>query len=137
MENTRPKQTKEKIQSILNRITFKFFEHDFEFRVFSKGDGFLIQVRTVMRDCITNKMGYQHGGKHYISQHAIDSEVVFKGLKACKDFVDHELHEAFRVDDVQLFDPHLDIDSLLDSIRYMKRDSRAGSWTPQKTMENV
>lgn len=130
-------QTKQTIQAALSRIQFNFFGHYFEWQVMEKGDGFLIQVGTVMTDVLTNEVGLQKGGKHYISKHAIDSEVIFKGFKACKDFATHELHEAFRVDGVQVFDPHVDFNSLLDALRYMKRDSRQGSWIPQRPLENV
>ena len=120
-------QTKRAIEELLQRIDFKFFDHSFRFKVMSKGDGFLIQVETIMKDVLTGEASLQKGGKHYVSKHAIDSEVIFKGFKACKDFATHELHKAFRVDGVQVFDPHVDFESLLEALRYMKRDSRQGS----------
>ncbi len=130
-------QTKENIERLLRRVTFNFFGHSFNWRVMAKGDGFLIQVGTTMEDVLTKEQSFQKGGKHYISQHAVDSEVMLKAFKACKDFVNHEIHEAFRIDNVQVFDPHVDLESFIDAMTYMKRDSRAGSWIPQRPMNNV
>lgn len=130
-------QTEASINALLGRINFNFFGHDFMWVVQPKGDGFLIQVGTYMTCVETGEESHQKGGKHYISKYATDSEVIFKGFKACKDFVMHELHESFYVDDVRLFDPHLDLDALVDSVKYMKRTSRDGSWYPPRIMENV
>lgn len=54
------------------------------YRVLEKGDGFLIQFYMYMSDRDTGEYGEQRGGKHYISPYAIESEVVFKALKAAR-----------------------------------------------------
>lgn len=131
------KLTLKTIELLLQRVRFDMFSQDFHFRAMSKGGGFLIQVGCEMMCVEKGEVLPQWGGKHYISPHATHGEVILKAFKACKDFVNHELHEAFYVDGVRLFDPHVDIDSLVDALKYMKRTSRDGSWTPQHTMENV
>lgn len=129
--------TKQTIETLLQRIRFDFFEHPFYWTVMEKDGGFLIRVSCNMRCVNTGKIEPQDGGKHYISCYATDNEVIFKAFKACKDFVDHELHESFYVDGVRVFDPHLNLDSLIDSVRYMKRTTREGSYTPTRIMENM
>lgn len=133
----RKPQTIKSISKLLSRVKFKFFDSDFRFILAPKGDGFLIQVVAVI-GCVESKEKMeQKGGKHYISQHCTDSEIIFKTFKACKDFVNHELHEAFYVDNVRIFDPHLDLDALIDSVKHMKRVSRDATWYPPRIMENV
>jgi hypothetical protein len=128
----------QRIIEILNHVTFNPFKIKFEWRVLEKGDGFLIQLTSVIPDCeIDNELSEQRGGKHYISSHATDNEVYFKAFKACKDYLDHELHENFYVNDVRLFDPHIDIEDLMNKVQFAKRTSRNGSYYPQQLMQNV
>ena len=119
------------IKTIVHDIEFKLFDLSFGWRVFEKGDGFLIQLCANIPDCETGVLNTeQKGGKHYLSNHATRSEVYFKAWKACQDYVTHEMHESFYVNGVRLFDPHLDAEDLIDKISKTKRTSRDGSWYP-------
>lgn len=55
---------------------------------------------------------WQRGGKRYVSEHAVDSEVVQCALRALLDFDEHETREAFLFDGVRLFGPHITLDAL-------------------------
>lgn len=66
-----------------------------------------------MIDNETNMMSDQHGGKHYVSSHAIKDEVVNKAWAACQDFIIHEAREAFKYKGQAIYQPHWNVDELL------------------------
>jgi len=53
------------------------------------------------------------GGKYYLSYTMTDDEIVKKAWAAAQAVVHHEVMEAFRFDDVILFNPHLDFREIL------------------------
>lgn len=105
--------TLQEIIEILADIKFEFYSHTFTWRVFEKGDGFLIQLCCHMLDNDTKLMSDQHGGKHYISSHAIKDEVVNKAWSACQDFIIHEAREAFKYKNQAIYHPHWCVSNLL------------------------
>lgn len=104
---------KRKIKEIISDIKMDFMSPN-RFEVYGKGDGFLIQFQSWMIDRDTNVPSWQKGGKHYISKYAIETEVVFKALKACLDFAEHEIRESFTYRGVAISNPHTDVERLLE-----------------------
>jgi hypothetical protein len=100
------------IKNILGECEFSLFEIPFKFSAMRKGDGYLVQLRGMIKDNETGKLAWQHGGKHYISSHAIKDEVVNKAWKACFDFVVHEAREAFYYKGQTIYHPHFKVDEL-------------------------
>jgi len=117
--------TIKKIQKILTEeISFTLFQHPFTWRVFEKGDGFLIQLSCHMVDNETGKMSDQRGGKHYLSSFALKDEVVNKAWYACQDFIIHEAREAFKYKDQAIYQPHWTVDRLAELSKTTKPAKR-------------
>lgn len=53
------------------------------------------------------------GAKWYLSPHMTDDEIVKKCYLAFRTCVEHEVLEGFKVDDIILFNPHVDFEELL------------------------
>ena len=106
-------QTKISIENILGKVEFHFFDQVFIFVVQPKGDGFLLQLRCHMKDNETGVRGWHHGGKYYISSHAIDDEIVLTAWKACQDFIMHEARETFFYHGQTIFHPHMSVNDLV------------------------
>ncbi len=100
------------IKKILESCEFNLFDIPFKFRVMSKGDGFLIQLKGYIKDNETGMFSWQKGGKHYLSSHVVKDEVVNKAWKACFDFVIHEAREAFYYKKQTIYHPHFLVDEL-------------------------
>lgn len=110
--------TIEDIQRVITDIRFVLFGERFIFFVYPKGDGFLIQVGAHLPD---NDPGpfhvgvtLQKGGKHYISSHACKEEIVNKCWYACQDFIIHEARELFKYKGVAIYQPHWQVDRLVE-----------------------
>ena len=113
--------TQEHIQQIIDRITYK---PEWEFHIFPKGDGFLIQIRFVAADNITGKNEMQYCRKWYVSSHAVENEVVTTVFKAIIAAEEHEIKEKFKFDRVMIFNPHLDYTELAKVLRKVSEDHR-------------
>lgn len=106
------KLTVYQIRTVLSWIDFKFYRHEFTWRVLKKGDGFLIQLCCKMIDNETGLISNQHGGKHYLSSFAIHDEIVNKAWYACQDFIIHEAREDFKYRGQPIYHPHWKVDAL-------------------------
>lgn len=53
------------------------------------------------------------GGKHYLSDYMTDDEIVKKAWVAFEQAVKHEVMEGFKVDNLTLFNPHVNFEELL------------------------
>lgn len=108
----------EDVQKIISEVRFVLFGERFTFFVLPKGDGFLIQVGAWLPDNDPNSScegeSLQKGGKHYISSHACKEEVVNKCWYACQDFIIHEAREVFKYKGVAIYQPHWQVDKLLE-----------------------
>lgn len=68
---------------------------------------------------VANKMYLQvrhgdlNGRKWYISKHMVKSEVVQTAFLAIRQFQEHELREGFRYRGKAIFNPHIDVDAIL------------------------
>ena len=107
-------QTLGTINEILSNIRFELFGLRFRFRSMIKDDGFLIQLQSWMPCNKTGEYGWQNGGKYYISSHAVNSEICMTAWKACQDYVIHEARETFYYKDQTIFQPHFDVEELVE-----------------------
>lgn len=105
--------TETKVGEILSHVELEFMTPN-RFEVQPSGDGFLIQFQHLCADRDDHYMKWQGGGKYYISKHAVESEVVFKALKAALDFAEHEIREALTYKGVVFSNPHTDINKLVE-----------------------
>ena len=97
--------------------------------IMKKGDGFLIQVRGFIKCNETNEMCWQKGGKRYVSSHAMHHEVVNHCIKACLDWAEHEVREAFKFKGSALYHPHQNVDELSKHVLGIKPVARRMSST--------
>lgn len=116
--------TQKKIDTILNNTKFTIFGHQFWWRTFKKGDGFLIQICCRMIDNETGLMSEQRGGKHYLSSFCVKDEVVNKAWYACQDFVIHEAREAFKYKKQPIYHPHWTVEKLVKLSKISKHAKR-------------
>jgi hypothetical protein len=54
------------------------------------------------------------GRKWFLSEHMTDGEVVQTALMACLAASEHEIREQFKYRGVSIFDPHYDIERLVE-----------------------
>lgn len=100
------------IRDIVSNIDYK----DWQFRIMEKGDGFLLQVIFQAKDVKTGKLEDQHCRKWYVSAYSCNAEIVRTAFKAVEAAELHELHENFKYKDCRVFDPHLDLDSIVEAV---------------------
>ena len=72
-----------------------------------------IQVQFVAPDVQTGLQQSWKGRKWYVSEHAIEAEVVQTCLKAVLTAIEHEAREQFMFRGVALFHPHISLDALM------------------------
>jgi hypothetical protein len=61
----------------------------------------------------TGKVDRWKGGKHYLSEHMTEDEIVKRAYVAFEAAVKHEIMEGFKFDGVILFNPHVNFRELL------------------------
>lgn len=105
-------KTKENIQTILDKIQYK----DWKFRLLEKGDGFLIQATFIAEDIHSKIIEEQFCRKFYVSSHSCDNEIVRTVYLAVQQAEMHELDENFKYLGKAIFDPHLNMERLAQSI---------------------
>jgi len=94
--------------SLLGKVRYK----DWEFRVLTKGDGFLLQPK------FYDKVhGFQSCRKWYLSSYMTKSEVIQTAFKAVLSAEEHEVREAFTYDNQTIFSPHFDVDDRVEAMR--------------------
>lgn len=90
----------DRVQELVNRITYR---PNTGFRVLTKNGLVFLQHWQSIEGEI------QTGRKWYVSQYAVDSEIIQTALLATKVFEEHETRESFRFDGARIFNPHIDI----------------------------
>lgn len=117
---------KERVESIVKRISFKIFGKEFtiivsEDKEFENGRIYL-QASYSAECTITGEPENWKGRKFYLSQYMTDDEIVKTAYVACEAAVKHEVMEGFKVDGIILFNPHINFEELLKiSHREVKR----------------
>lgn len=96
-------------------------------------DGFSIRLDThpegrfymqIRQESVCNRTGkpYNEGGRKWdLSQHMTESEVVFTAWKAYLTFIEHEAREQFHYKGKKIFDPHIDVNALLEACEKISR----------------
>lgn len=107
-------QTIENIERIVSEISFK----DWTIKVgqYECKTPYL-QVLFYDADRITGEKELQRCRKWILSYHMVDSEVIRTAFKAIETAMLHEVQEEFKYKGVRIFNPHLDLDELVDSIK--------------------
>jgi hypothetical protein len=86
-------------------------------RTQAKGDGWNVQILFVAPDAQTGVQKMQHCRKWYVSSWATHSEVVRTVYKAGLAALEHEFDETFRYRGVAIYDPHLDVEDMVENTR--------------------
>ena len=107
-------QTIENIERIVSEISFK----DWTIKIgqYECKTPYL-QVLFYDNDRITGEPELQRCRKWILSYHMVDSEVVRTAFKAIEAAMLHEVQEEFKYRGVRVYNPHLDLDELVDSIK--------------------
>lgn len=108
----------ERVEKILERISMKLF--DIEFNIFAQHDKIhgengriFLQIEYHAKCTNSGKKEVWKSGKHYLSEFMTDDEIVKKAYVAFEQAVKHEVMESFKVDNIILFNPHVDFEELL------------------------
>lgn len=113
---------KYRVQLIVNRIKLCLFNLDFKIRVEYDGiyynpiidDGRVyIQIVYTCKDVRTDKEKEWRGRKWYLSEYMTDDEIIKTCYTAYEACIKHEIMETFKVDDIILFNPHVNYEELL------------------------
>lgn len=110
----------EKVKALLSRVSLSMFGMDFTIRIeydneYTKDNIGRVFIQ-IQYKAICNKTGQLEtwsGGKHYLSQYMTDDEIIKKAYAAFESSVKHEILEGFKVDNVTLFNPHVNFEELL------------------------
>jgi hypothetical protein len=102
--------TRDNIEAIVADCTF----NDWTFRVGESDGALFVQVLFRDKDRITGIEEWQHCRKWMISKHSTKSEVVRTAFKAVEAAVIHEAQEAFKYKGCRVYNPHFDIDLLVE-----------------------
>lgn len=102
-------QTLHSVTEIVSKISFK----DWKFLV--KDDGrIFIQILFEDIDRISGEVTLQRCRKWYLSPHMVNSEIVRTAFKAVMAAMEHEVEEEFKYKGARIFNPHMDLDNLVD-----------------------
>lgn len=98
---------------------FRFRSIDEFYVGFFNGSGVIyLQHRFLRPDAVTGEMGWGYGRKWHVSPHATETEVVFTCLKAAITNAEHEVREEVTYKGEHVFQPHVDINALLDACQH-------------------
>ncbi len=106
-----------RVLKLTNRITLSCLGIDFKIRVehdneFENGRVFLQIVYS--SPCIkTGEDNEWHGRKFYLTKYMTNDEIVKTAYVAFEAAIKHEVMEGFKVDNIVLFNPHVDFEELL------------------------
>lgn len=108
----------EKVKAVTGRISMNIFNTEFRIRVERDNkrpiDGrIFIQVVFDAPCEKTGEVQEWHGRKWELSDAMTTDEIVKTAYSAFKAAVEHEALEAFKVDGIKLFNPHVDFEELL------------------------
>lgn len=107
-------RTLAQLKAILDGVRF----HNWEFFSDYMDGGYYIQVRFIAPDNHTHELGLeQRGRKWYVSAHSTPNEVVQTCLKAVLTALEHEAREQFTYKGVSIFQPHMDLDALVEQAK--------------------
>ncbi len=108
----------EAVQDIVSEITYKpgyrlLVRYDTESIALTSR--VYLQVECNRPDAITGEPGTGRGGKYYLSEHMVLSEVVRIAFKLFFAYEEHECREFFKWRDRAVFGPHISVEALFDA----------------------
>jgi hypothetical protein len=108
----------DRVKKITDRITMNLLGTEFKVRVERDNihpvDGRIFLQIVFNAPCTKSGEPTEwHGRKWYLSEFMTDDEIVKTTYSAFKAVIDHEVMEAFKVDGIILFNPHLNFEELL------------------------
>ena len=111
-------KTLEEILKLVQRIKMDFFGIEFNIRVETDNkntSGGRIFIQIIYNAPCTKSKEVQewHGRKWYLSEYMTQDEVIKTCYAAFKAAVEHEVMEGFKVDNITLFNPHINFEELL------------------------
>lgn len=107
-------KTIEEVIKLTDRITMSLFGTVFFLRVDYNPEGRIFLQVTYKSWCTkTGELMEWHGRKWQLSEHMTDDEVVKTAYAAFQAAVNHEVMEGFKVDNIILFNPHINFEELL------------------------
>lgn len=109
----------ERVEKLLSRVTLSIFGQQMTYRILrdqnnpSADARVFIQIEYAAPCTKTGEIENWRGGKHYLSEHMTDDEIIKKAYVAFEMAVKHEVMEGFKVDGTILFNPHVNFEELL------------------------
>ena len=104
------------IKQLVKRITATIFGVEFRIIVskdLKGGDRIFIQAEYDSPCTLTGEKQSWKGRKYYLSEYMTDDEVIKTCYVAFEQAVKHEVMEGFKVDNIILFNPHINYEELL------------------------
>ncbi len=95
---------------VLNEVSFP----GYRFRLSEANDHLILQVECDDTCNVTGKKIHWKGRKWRLSLHMTKSEIVQTAFKAVLTAVEHETRENFTYKGASIFDPHYDVDRLVE-----------------------
>lgn len=117
-------QTLDSIQRIINRIMCKVLDHKFSFVVNEYKGAPYLQVIFIAKNYQSEELEIQYCRKFSLQYTMCDSEVIRTAYKALEAALVHELQEAFTYRNARIFDPHLDLNALVEFVKGAPQDVR-------------
>lgn len=99
-----------RLSALTSRITLPFPE----WRLHFDFDKMYLQIKCYGECNVTGEPMDWSGRKWTISVHMTDGEIVQTIFKACLTAIEHEIREKFKYRGVSIFDPHYDIEKLVE-----------------------
>lgn len=109
--------TIESVRILCSHITFSIFGQKLYLSILKDkkyGKRIYMQVFYHAPCTKTNNIEEWRGGKHYLSEHMTDDEIVRRAYVAFEFAVKHEIMEGFKFDDIIVFNPHVSFRKLLE-----------------------
>lgn len=116
-------KTIEDVEDIVDNVQLDDFGH-FLVRFYAGQDKVMyIQHAYARPDALTGELGWGYGRKWHVSPHATESEIVLTCLKAAITDAEHEVREGFRYKGACIFQPHIDVNALVEACQ--RSDARS------------
>jgi hypothetical protein len=112
------------IRELISHIKCRIFDHDLLISAeYDKkgGNRIYLQIHYFATCTKTGEQKTWKGGKHYLSTHMTEDEIVKRCYVAFEQAVKHEVMEGFTFDSKPIFNPHVNFRKLLEVCEYEVR----------------
>ena len=86
----------------------------------SREGRYYLQIACWRPDTITQEMGWGYGGRGYLSEHMVKSEVVQLAFGLYKGYLEHEARESFKYRGRRVYGPHINVDALWEASTHIE-----------------